>query len=131
MYVLVTTVLDQLISCIQQPIVTNIPTAESLKLTSRATTQPGDPPLPPSMATETTLKRDEWMLEPPRTPPIPTPTSRAAQRSMEGDESLTEDYGEPSTAARTTAGGVDFFSSLGTERKKKPPPKLEEVSPSS
>ena len=71
------------------------------------------------------------MLEPSMTPPIPASTSRAAQRSMEGDEALTEEYGEPSTNARTAAGGVDFFSSLGTERKKKPIPKLEEASSSS
>ena len=81
------------------------------------------------MATETTLKRDEWMLEPPRTPPIPTPTSRAAQRSMEGDESLTEDYGEQPRDVRTSTGGVDFFTSLGTERQKKPKVDPTEVSP--
>ena len=31
-------------------------------------------------------------------------------------------YGDAPADARTMSGGVDFFSSLGTERKKKPPP---------
>jgi len=38
------------------------------------------------------------------------------------NDSFTEDYGEPSGDSRTTSGGVDFFSSLGTERKKNPKP---------
>lgn len=66
------------------------------------------------------------MLDPSITPPIPA-TSSIAHRAMDVDESLTEDYGESSGKARTTSGGVDFFSSLGTERKKKPDTKLEEV----
>ena len=37
-----------------------------------------------------------------------------------GEESLTEDYGEPVQNLRTMGGGVDFFSSLGTEKKRKP-----------
>jgi hypothetical protein len=40
------------------------------------------------------------------------------------DESLTEGYGEPSTSARTLGGGIDFFSSLGKERERKPKPDL-------
>ena len=40
------------------------------------------------------------------------------------DESLTEGYGEPSTGARTLGGGIDFFSSLGKERERKPKPDL-------
>ena len=34
----------------------------------------------------------------------------------------TSGYGESSSNARTMSGTVDFFSSLGTEKKKKPPP---------
>lgn len=45
---------------------------------------------------------------------VNTNTSRTA-----ADESLTEDYGEASEGARNLGGGVDFFSSLGTEVKKK------------
>lgn len=39
---------------------------------------------------------------------------------MLSEQSLTEDYGDSSGGARTMGGGVDFFSSLGIERQKKP-----------
>ncbi|KAF5362872.1 hypothetical protein D9758_007112 [Tetrapyrgos nigripes] len=100
---------------------TDIPTAESLKLTSRATSQPDDPPLPPTLPTETSLKRDEWMLAPSAGPS----SSTAKLQPMSGNESLTEDYGEPSGNSRTLGGDIDFFSSLGTEHKKKPKEKLD------
>jgi hypothetical protein len=54
-------------------------------------------------------------------------------RPEAADESLTEGYGEPSTSARTLGGGIDFFSSLGKEREKKPKPDLpnpDKVTPS-
>lgn len=70
------------------------------------------------------------MLEPAMTPPIPTSRPRAELVDQHMEESLTDGYGEPSTNPRTTSGGVDFFSSLGTEHRKKHPPKTEEVSPS-
>ena len=38
------------------------------------------------------------------------------------NEDPTDGYGEPSANARTTGGTVDFFSTLGTERKKPPRP---------
>lgn len=110
-----------------QPRTTDIPTAESLKLTSHATSTDGDPALPPSRATETTLKRDEWMMMPPSAVTVPTPDDRAptsviassrARDSME-EESLTEGYGDQAVNSRSVGGGVDFFSSLGTERKRK------------
>ncbi len=41
-----------------------------------------------------------------------------------GNESLTEGYGERSTGARALGGGIDFFSSLGKERERKPKPDL-------
>ena len=44
-------------------------------------------------------------------------------------ESLTEDYGEQPRDVRTSTGGVDFFTSLGTERQKKPKVDPTEVSP--
>lgn len=34
--------------------------------------------------------------------------------------SLTEDYGDEASNSRTLGGGVDFFSGLGTEHKRKP-----------
>jgi hypothetical protein len=44
------------------------------------------------------------------------------------NDSFTEDYGELSKDSRITSGGVDFFSNLGTERKKiSKPPILDKV----
>ncbi|KAH7926464.1 hypothetical protein BV22DRAFT_1008965 [Leucogyrophana mollusca] len=105
----------------ERVLATDIPTAESLKLTSHAAASGSGPALPPSHSTETSLKRDEWMLMPPAGAAVPSTSSRPQQLPI-GDESLTEDYGEPSDAARNLAGGVDFFSSLGTERKRNPGP---------
>lgn len=59
------------------------------------------------------------MLTPSSTPIVPKGTNRMPEA---GDEPMTEDYGEPSQHTRNMSGNVDFFSSLGTERKKKPPP---------
>ncbi|KAF9816911.1 hypothetical protein IEO21_03785 [Rhodonia placenta] len=105
----------------EEPVAANIPTTESLKLTSHASVEPTDPPLPPPTRTETTIKRDEWMLMPPSTPLVPDVQTRL--EAPAGDELLTEDYGEPSQNARNMSGAVDFFSSLGTDiRKRKPQP---------
>ncbi|KAI0041990.1 hypothetical protein FA95DRAFT_1500668 [Auriscalpium vulgare] len=101
----------------ERVLATDIPTAESLNLKSRAYSEPGDPPLPSSRPAAASLERDDWMLEPTITTQAPTrmglPTT---------EDPLTEGYGESSSGARTLGGGVDFFSSLGTERQKKPPP---------
>lgn len=43
-----------------------------------------------------------------------------AARVTAGDD-LTDGYGEGSGGGRTPGGGVDFFGSLGTERKRKDP----------
>ncbi|KAH7890545.1 CwfJ C-terminus 1-domain-containing protein-like protein [Phlebopus sp. FC_14] len=102
---------------------TDIPTAESLKLTSRAEASKSDPDLPPSLKTESQLQRDEWMLLPPSGTSEASSSSRPLARQLPtGDESLTEGYGEPAASGRTLGGGVDFFSSLGTERQRKPRP---------
>jgi hypothetical protein len=58
------------------------------------------------------------MLLPPSEPVLPAATPRRVQLPS-GDESFTEDYGESSQDQRTLGGGVDFFSSLGTDIKKK------------
>ncbi|KAH9936259.1 CwfJ C-terminus 1-domain-containing protein-like protein [Fomitopsis serialis] len=100
----------------EKPLATTIPTAESLKLTSRAEVKPDDPPLPAPVRAETTLQRDEWMLMPPSTPEV------ASRKPDIDDAPLTEGYGESSQNARKVAGNLDFFSSLGTEHKKKPQP---------
>ena len=53
--------------------------------------------------------------------PDPIEAGPSKHRRLEvGEESLTEDYGEPVQNLRTMGGGVDFFSSLGTEKKRKP-----------
>ncbi|KAF7299218.1 Complexed with Cdc5 protein cwf19 [Mycena indigotica] len=85
---------------------TDIPTAKSLKLTSAAIPSRSEPP----------LQRDDWMLAPASETPQP---ARKRIEGLSGDESFTEDYGEPSQNQRTLAGGVDFFSSLGTEVKRR------------
>ena len=102
----------------QQPLATDIPSSEDLKLKSRAQELPGDPPLPLPTRTETKLKRDEWMLMPESN--LPAPASSTS--SIPTNDDPMDGYGEPSTNARTTGGTVDFFSSLGTERKKPPRP---------
>ncbi|KAH9933124.1 CwfJ C-terminus 1-domain-containing protein-like protein [Epithele typhae] len=79
---------------------------DSQIMKSRAEAAPDDPSLPPPTRTESTLKRDEWMLMDLRPPP----------------HDMMDGYGDVPANARTTGGGVDFFSSLGTGRKKKPPP---------
>ncbi|KAI0766423.1 CwfJ C-terminus 1-domain-containing protein-like protein [Trametes elegans] len=101
------------------PLATDIPSAEDLKLTSRAQELPGDPPLPPPLRTETVLKRDDWMLMPPTTPLVPA--AMAVDTPTQLDEDMADGYGESRQNARTTNGTVDFFSSLGTEVKKKQP----------
>lgn len=66
------------------------------------------------------------MLMPPSAVTVPIPENRAPtlgvasrlQHSME-EESFTESYGDPAVNSRAVGGGVDFFSSLGTEKKKK------------
>ena len=99
---------------------TEIPTGESLKLKTHAYASPDDPPLPPSIPAETKLVRDEWMLLPPSTVSAPVEERRTSKLQIPtGNESLTEDYGEPAENSRTLGGGVDFFSGLGTERKRK------------
>ncbi|KAI0311715.1 CwfJ C-terminus 1-domain-containing protein-like protein [Amylostereum chailletii] len=101
------------------PVTTNIPAAESLKLTSRAEATSSDPPPPPVLSTESHLKRDDWMLEPTSSETV---TLSIPKKTMSlKDESLTEEYGE-SQNSRTPGGAVDFFSSLGSERLKKPQP---------
>ncbi|KAJ7758575.1 CwfJ C-terminus 1-domain-containing protein-like protein [Mycena maculata] len=103
----------------ERPLATTIPTAESLKLTSSALPNRSGPPLPNAASTETALKRDDWMLLPPSEPVLPALTPRRIQPPS-GDESFTEEYGESNEDQRTLGGGVDFFSSLGMDIKKKP-----------
>jgi hypothetical protein len=96
--------------------VTDIPTRESLKITSRAETQVTDPPL---SRTESVLKRDEWMLQP-SAAPDGRPQNHTVRAGVE--ELLTEGYGEPLSDSRKVDGGIDFFANLGIEKKKPPRP---------
>ncbi|OCF45127.1 cell cycle control protein cwf19 [Kwoniella heveanensis CBS 569] len=108
----------------------NIPTADSLPLTSN----PSNPkaPLPTSTASGSqTRERDAWMLEPidgsPSTIPaftndIPRSAGRAGNVSSLGESGgLTEGYGDEAMSNRNLGGGVDFFAGLGTEHKRKDP----------
>ena len=107
---------------ITKPVATDIPTVESLKLTSHAYSKPNDPSLPRAVVAESSIKRDDWMLEPSTSSVTPPVMSRPQLDG--GDESLTDGYGEPSTSTRTLGGGVDFFSSLGKEKERKPKPDI-------
>lgn len=59
------------------------------------------------------------MLTPTAAPTMPVESRNHTQVE---DVSMTEDYGEPAESKRTLGGGVDFFSTIGTEIKKKPNP---------
>ncbi|KAI5454070.1 Pre-mRNA-splicing factor cwf19 [Naganishia albida] len=98
--------------------------------------------------TDSDLRREEWMLDPTqmtipglkvqsstgrvaKSPDLPVPHSanigestfglkNPAARVTAGDD-LTDGYGEGSGGGEAPGGGVDFFGSLGTERKRKDP----------
>ncbi|KAG8908410.1 hypothetical protein FRB99_006615 [Tulasnella sp. 403] len=111
----------------EHPLATDIPTAESLNITSHATEQT-TASLPPALSTESKLQRDEWMLLPEAEPIVPDVGSSKRARMLESvNEGLTEDYGEPQANKRGLGGEIDFFSSLGQERQKKP--KVEKPDP--
>ncbi|WVR03641.1 hypothetical protein IAU60_000636 [Kwoniella sp. DSM 27419] len=106
----------------------NIPTADSLKLTSN----PSNPqaPLPPITSADTTSasrERDAWMLEPVEstssslpalTRDIPKSAGRASMAQAGG---MTDGYGDDEGSNRNMNGGMDFFSSMGTEHRRKDP----------
>ncbi|KAG9315636.1 CwfJ C-terminus 1-domain-containing protein-like protein [Chiua virens] len=101
----------------------DIPTAEGLKLTSHAQASGEAPPLPLSTATETKLQRDEWMLLPDSDVQLSSSSSHPlVQQFPTGDDSYTDSYGESFVSGRIPGEAVDFFSSLGTEKKRKPRP---------
>lgn len=107
-----------------QTAVANIPTAGSLPLKSQV--ERADAPLPHTTATGTERReRDSWMLDPGAldSQPIATSASNSAPKSATLPSStsrdMTDGYGDNQASNRTTDGGVDFFSSLGTEHKRK------------
>jgi hypothetical protein len=106
-----------------------IPTAESLKLTSHAT-QSSSLNLNSEKSAEVKLKRDDWMLEPSISPAaLETESRPTALSGHTVPESLTDGYGEETTSTRTLGGDVDFFSTLGTERKRGKPAEPQRVGP--
>ncbi|KAF8584700.1 hypothetical protein K439DRAFT_1345402 [Ramaria rubella] len=90
----------------------DIPTAESLKLTSRAFTVDTDPLIPSDRTIGSCAKRDEWMLMP-RTEPNVSEASPGV-KLWKGEETLTA-----SPTGHSQNGPADFFSSLGLEKKRK------------
>jgi len=108
-----------LITASNQILATNIPTSESLKITSTAEVYRSEPD--PITKSRTKLQRDEWMLLPPSIPSVPLSGPVSQPFTNNNDKPLTEDYGESLSNARTISGGVDFFSSLGTAHKKNQP----------
>lgn len=110
-----------------QTVASGIPTSASLELTSNPSNVPPGARSPPKnvQQTETKLQRDEWMLLDPGTPTVPvgTPSRPPARAIVQTADEMTDGFGEELTDARNLGGGVDFFSSLGTEHRKKPSPK--------
>ena len=76
-----------------------------------------DPALPHATTTESKPQREEWMLLQPSEPVVPLQSPPL--HSLDHGDTLTDGYGEKSSGNRTASGGVDFFSSLGTEHRKK------------
>jgi len=105
----------------QQEAASNIPTADSLPITSQV--EKADAPLPPATSTGTHRReRDAWMLDPgaiATTSTVPMPSRDVPRSAGVGGRDMTDGYGEPESSGRTLDGGVDFFSSLGTEHKRK------------
>ena len=101
----------------QQEAVSHIPTAAALALTSNQTNPKA--PLPPNTASGTT-SREAWMLE----PAVTAPPIAVSRREIPQSASLTEGYGDDEGDARLGR-GVDFFSSMGTEHKRKDPREVE------
>lgn len=115
---------------ISQSAVANAPATAGMSLQSHASEHPAAA-LPGSTATESkTRERDSWMLEPTEAAPpttsnpfaernIPKSAGLTAARSQAVD--MTDGYGEEESSGRTLGGGVDFFSALGSEHKRKDP----------
>lgn len=117
-----------------QSVVANVPSAAGLPLKSHAS-EPAKGPLPDATSTDSkTQERQAWMLEPPVTaPPVSSKpfgesnfpkcagTSAGRSQPITTDMDMTDGYGENESSNRTMSGGVDFFSGLGTEHKRKDP----------
>jgi len=103
----------------EQQTISNIPTSDSLALTSQV--ERADAPLPHATVSMTQRReRDAWMLEPDSvaaTTSVPAPTRDAPRSAGFSASGPTQRYGEDESAE----GNGDFFASFGTERKRKDP----------
>lgn len=131
-------------AAIQPDSIANIPTRDSLKLTSRASPSSHNPPLPSAVTTESLAheKRDEWMLEDApvarqrENAPIrqsdnltqggtfsvgEVPIGIARPNAYNTIEQFTDGYGEGDVGTKGAFGGDagDFFSGLGQARARK------------
>lgn len=106
-----------------QQAVSNIPTADSLPLKSQV--EKSNAPLPHATATGSERReRDAWMLDPgaisSTSAPIPQrDIPRSAGISTSVSAGLAENDGDERLSEGAANGGADFFSSLGTEHKRK------------
>jgi hypothetical protein len=114
--------------------VANAPAAAGMSLQSHAS-EPAEAALPDSTASGSQPReRDSWMLEPTiSAPPVISnpfterntpksaglPSGRSQPIEMSND--MTDGYGEEESSNRTLNGGVDFFSALGSEHRRKDP----------
>ena len=89
----------------QKVLAIDIPTAESLKITSTAEDKP--------LASASGARRDEWMFA----PSGPSYSDALPRSEVPTGDSMTDGYGEGGNAV-----GVDLFSSFGTERIRKQRP---------
>jgi len=117
-----------------QDAVASAPAAAGMSLQSHAS-EPAAAPLPGTTASGSqTRERDSWMLEPTISAPpaISNPfTERNTPKSaglpsgrslpMDTSNDMTDGYGDEESSNRTLGGGVDFFSGLGSEHKRKDP----------
>lgn len=62
------------------------------------------------------------MMLPPSTPIVPS-SARPRVELPTGEDDPMDGYGDETGDVRNVSGGVDFFSSLGTDRKKSRPDK--------
>lgn len=110
----------------------DVPSSAGLPLKSHAS-EPAAGPLPGSTASGSKPReRDSWMLEPtvdasPVTSNpfaernIPKSAGAPSGRLQTMSSDMTDGYGEDESGGRTLDGGVDFFSALGSEHRRKDP----------
>lgn len=101
--------------------VANIPTADSLPLTSNASGPKAS--FPPSTAAGSEIReRDSWMLEPSVSSAIiPVPGDDVPHSAIKSSADTTDRYENGQPGDRTLVSSVDLFSSMGVEHKRKDP----------